>query len=417
MDYKGQPLLTDIEKELIEKVLNFSLTIGSTTVCFKDIADKLELDLSQNKSEEETIPVEQLEKERDAINDELYELRKEFEHTIDEDKRLRKLYGPDYRNNPEQSKALDDLRNRLRRISDFIWPQLERIQDNLDQEIDKGGKISTPLRGFFSSTNQTVYLCLKNINNLLTSKYDKRENTLIPTFVHEMFHAWNYFASDQNNRSVKEIDEPMVEYAALIFLNEIAKTHPEFDEIMYFAGRSVEEKKKSIGSTAAYGFGHYLYKHALNNPADMELLEAYSPISSKIAPTRADVQEAVELLRPTYPVSQEEKALELFKKIILSKPSTKTIPITPFTTYLSTLGKSPRTIDGYDNALRRKIPQLIRNVLCEPCNSVYDITDYNDLCSLDKRLWSNPTIAQINLKAHRIMSSAFHKYMEYIKSL
>lgn len=399
MNYKGQTQLSDVEKQLIEKILNFSLTIGATTVCFNKIAPDLELDLTENKSEEETIPVELLEEKRFAIYDEQYKYEKELEQ-IREDS---------YRSRPIERGT---LKERASQISDFILPRLRNIQYDLDEAIENRGKIKTPLLGYFNSTNQTVYLCLGNIGKI------SRKNTLIHTFIHEMFHAWNYFASGCKGRSVQTIDEPMVEYAALIFLNEIANSLTEFEWVKSDAVQSVMKKQQIIGSTAAYGFGYYLYKQ----PDSIKLLEAYSPISSRIDPDWADVQEAIELLRPTYPTGKEEQVLELFERIILSKPATKATTTETtirdlFKDHLAQKGKSQSTIDKYDRELSHSIPQLIRDVLGEPCTTIYDITDYDELCRLDERLWSNPTIAQINSNRHRQPSSAIHKYRDFLNSI
>ena len=63
----------------------------------------------------------------------------------------------------------------------------------------------------------------------------------------------------EGDRTVKEIDEAMVEFATLYFLKQISLVHNEFDQILKWAEENVRNKQESSGSIAAYGYGYYLY--------------------------------------------------------------------------------------------------------------------------------------------------------------
>ena len=276
-----QQQLENNEIELIKKVLDYTFIIGSTKVCFKDIEDKLILDLSiPENNKYETISIDNL----------LNELKK-LEKEIDVFKNAgEKTYG------------------------DYINYKLK-----IEGTIKNGGKIEIPVLGSFNSTNQKVYLYLKTLGNYADDVKIITE-PLVTTFVHEMFHAWNYFASNSHERTVEEIDEAMVECYTLLFLQDISRSMPEFEPIFEWAKGDIQDKQSSIGKQSAYGFGYYLF--SLWNTKDsgklQKMIKAYCRRSGRINNQSDLVKNIQGKFTTTYPRSEEESVFELFYNVIIA---------------------------------------------------------------------------------------------------
>ena len=143
------------------------------------------------------------------------------------------------------------------------------------------------------------------------------QQLLISTCIHELFHAWNYFRCGRTARAIPEIDEAMVEYATLVFLDMATSIREdeldETDNLLWhyhrnffldFHLRAVKDKQESIGLLPAYGFGAYLYE---TDDKDHSLLLAYPPLSGLLSMNNHDVAAAVSLVNPLYPYGKEEE--------------------------------------------------------------------------------------------------------------
>ena len=157
-------------------------------------------------------------------------------------------------------------------------------------------------------------------------------------FIHEMFHAWNYSKAGREG-VVLAIDEPMVEFETLYFLEELKAfkssiphhlhhLHTKVLGVSREYGCIVHDKQQSIGDVAAYGFGYYLFKNLSDNESK-EWIETYSEKSAYINDGDKSVKKAKSVLIPIYPFRSDSKAeadvLKLFKKIIFNK---RAIPAT-----------------------------------------------------------------------------------------
>ena len=314
----NQQKLDSKDQELIEKVLNFSLSLNNESICFNNIVYKLELDLTLlEKSLNETLDSEQLE-----------QIAKEIQELDEEIKKWKDIYESiDWYNisNEERNAKYADFPWRKRYphhdLGDYIG--MLKIRKSKKEKISKNnGNIEFPLLGSFFSDERKIYLYLENIKKSscrwINSKAILTE-PLITTFIHEMFHAWNYFACGKKDRTVKEIDEAMVEIATLYFLKQISQVHNEFEPILKWAERSVENKQELSGSIASYGYGYYLYSliggqeeiHAL------EILAAYACKSGDIQNSNL-VKRVKAMLCPCYPFEKEREAFELIYQIIFS---------------------------------------------------------------------------------------------------
>ena len=283
-----------LEKELLDKdqilnlIVNFRLRLVKDEVCFADLLDKLEVEFS---NEEEM---------RDKYVDAAL-LRRKLE---------------------ELKQGIENLRNEENGPKK---QDVDAILRSLDEALKKASngkvKVSVRLLGAFviGKPNPKVVIYYKNIQRACG---DDWTDVLAGVFVHEMFHAWNYFNAG-GKRSVLAIDEPMVEFETLYFLKQLeafthSKSHPLHDKVESVSrdrlGR-VQNKKQIIGDLAAYGFGYYLF----NNLRDVESrhwIEAYSKKSDSINIIDKSVYKAKNALTPVYPFMSEEEVMRWMREFI-----------------------------------------------------------------------------------------------------
>lgn len=181
---------------------------------------------------------------------------------------------------------------------------------------------NTILFGEFSPSGKEVFLYLDEIADASTL----RETLLASVFIHEMMHAWSSFGNqysriiEMEGKKVREIEEPMVEFATLLFLEEISKIHPEFRPILEDAKMRVEKKKSSVGSVSAYGFGHYLW--GLHRADTLPLLGRYFELSHRLSKNTSLVSEIQGLLNPVYPSGYEQETFTLIRRLVLDYSQT-----------------------------------------------------------------------------------------------
>ena len=307
----NQQKLDNIVIELLTTVTDYSLSLGYYSICFNDIIDKLELDLSVSEAfSRETLNAEQLEQLTNEVVKLVEEIKKwkGINNSIDWiniSKEERDSIHADF---PWRKKHPDLY------LPDYIGLLINR-KSKMEDIIKNKGEMVIPLLGSFSSDEKKVYLYLKNIERVKGKA--KLTEPLITTFIHEMFHAWNYFVCNEKDRTVKEIDEAMVEFATLYFLKQISLVHNEFDQILKWAEENVRNKQESSGSIAAYGYGYYLYSLANKNESHvLGLLVAYIRKSGLIAPS-ALVDLIKAKLSPAYPHSEEEQVYIMIQQLLL----------------------------------------------------------------------------------------------------
>ena len=301
--------LSDEEIELLNKVLDFPLFLESKhRICFKEIADEIELDLSEpGLPEEETLAPEQLQQLQNEV------LR--LNVVIHEREDWLKANGYYYNG------VTFEYKKGKFASYDLAYHELVKRRDDIQNIIQKGRVQSLHLGSFKATeryrtgTTSMVHLYMNIISTLNNSD---RTPSVITTFIHEMNHAWNYFACEKQERSVGEIDEAMVEFATLYFLKQISEKYQEFKPILNWAVQSVKEKQTSIGKTAAYGYGYYLYSGKQSSA--LNLLKSYDKKSGKISP--ALCEDVVEKLQPIYPFDEEEQVFKMFSKLLIHKYKT-----------------------------------------------------------------------------------------------
>ena len=294
------------EQELISKILDFRFELGTTIVCLKDIFAKITLKLDGIPPVyKDNFDVEELKGLRHNVKYFIKEMGVELE-----------------KSDCQKGHPLYERQTYFKLLANSI-----------DNAIDNGGVVTTsPLGEFIGKEKKVIpgititlkkgtvlYLYLDNIDNTANSndEYATRESILITTFVHEMIHAWIFFACGEKECAVREIEEAMVEFATLFFLEQISLVRVEFESILKWAERSNRQKQAVIGRLAAYGYGYYLYSlNSKNEQQVIKLFMAYSRNSGLIEPSPR-VKHIITMLYPLYPFERVNEVYENLQQLLL----------------------------------------------------------------------------------------------------
>ena len=321
---------SDLELELIDLVIDHRILLGGMSLSFADIVDKLVLKFSPiEKTRPEQVDasvlrveLQKLQAEYLALGNTIEALREKIQQMMGE---VNAVGGNPYRSAEVDfySRQLQSLYTRQNGLSDLIR-SIEVSLKSGSSNIDVFPKV---LGEFVHSVDPYVVLYYNNISD---GSIHDRYKKLIGVLVHEMFHAWYYFMAQGHGRSVLAIDEPMVEFSALFFLENLAKetvkSHPKLSfyiaEVLRERIWLVQNKQYSTGNTAAYGYGYYLYEN-LGKNRHLWIYE-YSKRSSDISPSDPDVQDFQRFLIPCYPFNDERKPLTVLEKIIFGARISRT---------------------------------------------------------------------------------------------
>ena len=294
------------EQELISKILDFRFELGTTIVCLKDIFAKITLKLDGIPPVyKDNFDVEELKGLRHDVKYFIKEMSVELE-----------------KSDCQKGHPLYERQTYFKLLANSI-----------DNAIDNGGVVTTsPLGEFIGKEKKVIpgmaitlnkgsvlYLYLDNIDNTanINDEYATRESILITTFVHEMIHAWIFFACGEKECAVREIEEAMVEFATLFFLEQISLVRVEFESILKWAERSNRQKQAVIGRLAAYGYGYYLYSlNSKNEQQVIKLFMAYSRNSGLIEPSPR-VKHIITMLYPLYPFERVNEVYENLQQLLL----------------------------------------------------------------------------------------------------
>lgn len=302
----NQKLLEPKERELISKILDFRFQIGTTIVCLKDIFAKIALKLDAIPPVyKDNFDIEELKGLRHDVNYFSKEMGIE----------LGKSNYPD-------GHPLYERQTYFRSLASSIDNAIENggivTTSPLGEFVGKEKKV-IPGMGITANKGSVLYLYLDNIDNAanINDEYATRESILITTFVHEMIHAWIFFACGEKECTVREIEEAMVEFATLFFLKQISQVNVEFESILKWAERSNRQKQAVIGRLAAYGYGYYLYSmHFKDEQQVIKLFMAYSRNSGLIEPSPR-VKHIITMLYPIYPFERENEVYENLQQLLL----------------------------------------------------------------------------------------------------
>ena len=339
--------LSELEKEFLELIVNFRLPLVSGEVCFADILDNLKVEIL----EKGEIPEEEGNRTQlvDAalLRKRLNELKKQIDKNS---------------NDPEFMEKYDQ---RMR----SVVKEAEQLLGGTSGE--KVVKISIlPLGKFFPGSKESkpkVVIYYENIKNIIRGSEEPCWSVMAGVFVHEMFHAWNYFNAGRG--SVMEIDEPMVEFATLYFLKELEAftrlqpyhlsdkvSNGNVSCVMVNRKNRVQNKQQSIGDVAAYGFGYYLFEELSKSDVCSRVwIETYSEESASIKNRDGKLLKKVKTaLIPIYPFLSEGKVMGWFENIIFDGE-----------TIFATAGKSPTAKTDSHAFLRKLVLACIKKIGCK----------------------------------------------------
>lgn len=336
-------VISNQDYDALDLVLNHILRLNSKEVNLGALTDKVQIELSPVKKASVSHIDEATVKERlDALLIHMEEVKAEFYNL------LHQLQAP----REDRTDDNDKLRSRLQEL-ECERGRIDRAICSTESLLDRvvNGKVEIEdkvLGEFVSSPSPKVILYYRNIQP--SSQYSV--GGLVPVFVHEMFHAWNYFEAGSKDRSIMEIDEPMVEFATFQFLSDLEKEYYHSKTLKVISGRaswqkdSISQKKLSVGSTAAYGFADCLLRKV--SDAEVPLwLEAYAARSASLDPKESKVKKLMKDLAPFYPAVNEDKVFKSFKGVIFPKAKSKNASsvsqIDLLRSCLETLGKEEFT--------------------------------------------------------------------------
>lgn len=296
---------SDSEKELLDLIVNFPLPLVKDEVCFAEILNDIEVEFSnEEKKRHQSIDKALLEKKLDELKKQI----EEIERKAMQDHRFENLHGAllwRMRYAAERAQGLLD------EVSGYtVEFQIEPLGEFIPGKGEEKPKVVI--------YNENIQKSIKDIVWIYASWL-----VMPAVFVHEMFHAWNYFKARRNSRSVLAIDEPMVEFETLYFLKKLYDymvlqshhLHKEVESVRKIYKDLVLNKQRSIGDVAAYGFGYYLFEK-LNDDDSIKWIETYSEKSASIDACNEYVKKAEVALIPVYPFQSEKDVMELFEKII-----------------------------------------------------------------------------------------------------
>ena len=290
------------EKELLKLIVNLRLPLEKDEVCFAEILDDIDVEFSNENKPRDQSPIDRslLEDKREELNKQINKIRNKIRCNQEQD--------------PNQ-----ELYSKLERMQ-CVVRKIDSLLDKHGNEVavDAGSVLGEFIPGE-KGVKPKVVIYYKTIESICRDRW----KVMAGVFVHEMFHAWNYFKAGKNPRSVLAIDEPMVEFETLYFLKRLDDftsslshdLHKKVEDVRIDCEYRVYKKQLSIGDVAAYGFGHHLFKN-LNDVNSIKWIETYSKKSAFIKGSNPHVTEAEKYLIPVYPFQSEKDVMELFEKII-----------------------------------------------------------------------------------------------------
>ena len=300
-------ILTNLENELMKLIINFNLPLVDKTISFADILDRITVEFSnERKTRVYHLEASCMRKKIDELKEEAAKIEREIA-----------IYESQ-KGNLEENPSVEY--ERIFFIKEFLLYVAACFENYLEESNGSDVKREVNILGeFIPGSTPKVVLYYKNMTTYLHYRWKE----MVGVFVHEMFHAWNYFQTGERARSVLAVDEPMVEFETLFFLDELEhhmNTHSyplmsEVSKLREHTENFVEGKKEDIGDITAYAFGYYLYKNVLGLSA-LEWIEVYSAKSSIIGKGQPDVMCIEESLIPVYPVNDERIVMDWFKLAI-----------------------------------------------------------------------------------------------------
>ena len=140
--------------------------------------------------------------------------------------------------------------------------QEEELSNNVNYKeiVGKTDRLGFYTKHSFSNSNviePEVWLLINKMGNV-----DIRKFTLAKVYIHEMMHRYYDMHPELLlKKYVKEIEEPMAEFATIIFCEEFFKNHDEYQELLDVAIGQTESLKNTNDFIYALGADLYNYHY------------------------------------------------------------------------------------------------------------------------------------------------------------
>lgn len=218
----------------------------------------------------------------------------------------------------ELKKLIEELRQEDWKLRRLLEERLKDLEDALDN-----GTYTTMLLGEYRHNNgydSEVILYVNNIEDCAGNDPAKTKYLIGQVLLHEYFHSFYYHVGIATRDRIRCVEEPMAEYGSLMALYNVARSGSpiaiEADKALTYTHSIVKSKQKSMGHTAAYGFGAYLYD---NHKEDYrELIAEYANVSRLLDKHGAKALEYKYMVYPKYPVSFEAIAYKKLRELLAS---------------------------------------------------------------------------------------------------
>lgn len=182
---------------------------------------------------------------------------------------------------------------------------------------------SYSLLGEYCSEMKQVVLYVNNIDDACGKPTYKG---VLPTYIHELFHAYFHCVTEQKQAKynyIREIEEAMTEFSTLVFLRVMEKMYgDEWTEILEWARAFIGKKQETVGDLPAYGFGLYLFENLSKDEA-FDWINKYAERLGYIDEDDELLKQYKQMVYPCYPTNPD-KCLELLKKLLFETERKRT---------------------------------------------------------------------------------------------
>jgi hypothetical protein len=306
----------------------------------------------------------------------------------------------------ELKKLIEELRQEDWELRRLLEGQLGKLKEALT--LEEYGTYTTMLLGEYKHNNgydSEVILYVNNIETLARKDPAKTMYLMGKVLLHEYFHSFYYHVGIATRDRIRCVEEPLAEYGSLVALYNVAKSGSPFateaDKALTYTYSIVKSKQKSMGHTAAYGFGAYLYD---NHKDDYhELIANYANVSRLLDEHGAKALEYKYMVYPKYPVSFEAIAYKKLRELLASVTkvigrSTGKLPkISPTPTFTSIQIANSIKAYLFDGMSFRSIEQMCLGMPRRANGGGFvakKLLNGKGITSSDKRHFYGKTIAQ-----------------------
>ena len=198
------------------------------------------------------------------------------------------------------------------------------ISEERKKKKDRSRDEEYPIVGAYFVKGKMITLYINNIEDHCKNKKgfideDKKKNLIITTYIHELFHSYFHFVTEQSifrqyrYNYILEIEEAITEFCTLVYINYAKPGVRDWNDILKFAHTSISKKQENKGDLSAYGFGAYLFDNIKKENERFELINNYIKKLGNIKENDKKVNEYIEKVREP---NNYEECLKLLKEIL-----------------------------------------------------------------------------------------------------